>query len=80
MSMLKQFEAIQNRALQDQSLAKADAPDVAILKPEDDVELQAALAKVAAGQLVAAFRTRNGVLVETKGTGPLHRLQKTDDQ
>jgi hypothetical protein len=85
MSMKAKIEAAHRRAVEDQSLAKTDAPAVvSIPKPEDDVDLQAALAKVAAGGLISASRTRNGVLVETKGSvseeSQLHILQQGGDR
>jgi hypothetical protein len=43
-----------------------------------DPELEAALAKVASGELATAFRTRNGSLVTTRTSGgPMHKLQES---
>lgn len=82
--MKAKIEALQRRTSEDQSIVKTVEPVVEPVNPEDDVELQTALAKVAAGTIVAAFRTRNGVLVETKGAAAeesqLHTLQRSIDR
>jgi hypothetical protein len=81
MSVKARIEKDQARRVADHAdAAKITPPALPAIKPEDDVDLQAALAKVASGELVAAFRTRNGSLVTTRAPGgKLHDLQKSAD-
>jgi hypothetical protein len=80
MSVKQRIEKDAARLIADHAEARLIVkPDAPAIKPEDDTELQSALAKVASGQLVAAYRTRNGSLVTTRAPGgKLHELQRSD--
>jgi hypothetical protein len=70
MSRKEQIEKAQARIARDDAEARlVKPPALPAIKPEDDADLQAAFAKVAAGELATAFRTRNGSLVTTRAPG-----------